>query len=211
MQILALDNFLAGNQYCAKELAHCPNKVQELVNFVNHVLGVNAQNWLNEEPFLSAPDLTREFSVWIQSRPSSAVAAATPDHHTGKNSGNFFSKSWGKGRRSFSNNRGGGHSGPFTSGAGSGFGASGGPLLSGAGGGFGSSRQSGGGPSRGGGQFSRANAGRIICRRYNAGTCVNHYSRCFLPVTNDKAYHICNVTNAMGDVCGSYHPAFQHK
>ncbi len=194
----ALDNFLFGLQYSPKELANSPNKIQELVNFVNHVLGVNAQNYINEENFLTAPDLTREFAVWIQSRPAAAVSAAVTDGQPKTFHQNYgFARSWQRGRGSSSNQRGGGHSGQYSTGGGGGA----------AGGGQGQPPQS----SNRGGQFSRANSSKVICRRFNAGTCMNHYSRCFLPVTNDKAFHVCNVTNAQGYICGSYHPAYEHK
>jgi hypothetical protein len=74
--ISALYCFLEGNEYCATELANHPNRVGEVVNFVNHVLGVNAQNWIKEECFLTAPELSREFPIWLQSRPSTAAATA---------------------------------------------------------------------------------------------------------------------------------------
>jgi hypothetical protein len=195
----ALDNFLFGVQYCPKELANSPNKIQELVNFVNHVLGVNAQNYINEENFLTAPDLTREFAVWIQSRPAAAVSAAITDGQPKQFGQNYgFNRSWQRGRGSYSNQRGGGHSGQYHSG--------GGGAITGGPGGQSQPSQ----VANRGGQFSRANSSKIICRRFNAGTCMNHYSRCFLPVTNDKAYHVCNVTNAQGNVCGSYHAAYEH-
>jgi hypothetical protein len=201
----ALHHFLEGNDYGAIELANSTNRISEMVNFVNHVLGVNAQNWIQEEPFLSAPDLAKEFTIWLQSRPSSA--AFVPDNHSAKttyqNQNN--NRGWQRGRGGNSNNLGGGHSGQYTAGGGGGqYNAGGG----GTGGQYNSGQQKQPfqpGSSRGG-TSSRA---RIICRRYNAGTCTNHYARCRLPVSDDKAWHICNVLSN-GIPCEGYHPAFQH-
>jgi hypothetical protein len=185
--ISALYCFLEGNEYCAAELANHPNRVGEVVNFVNHVLGVNAQNWIKEECFLTAPELSREFPIWLQSRPSTAAttAATAPGPNPNKNNQQQTYKGWSRGRGGFHNNRGGGHSGGYHTGGGGQQGSGSGQYGSGGGFGGGQHKQpqgSNGTHPRGGGGNARSNATKIVCRRYNAGTCTNHYSRCFLPI-----------------------------
>ena len=210
--ISALYCFLEGNEYCAAELANHPNRVGEVVNFVNHVLGVNAQNWIKEECFLTAPELSREFPIWLQSRPSTAAATAatTTGPTPNKNNQQQSYKGWSRGRGGFHNNRGGGHSGGYHTGGGGQHSSGGGQYGSGGG----QHKQPQGSNSshpRGGSGNARSNATKIICRRYNAGTCTNHYSRCFLPISHDKAWHICNVTDPQtGAPCHEYHPAYKH-
>jgi hypothetical protein len=214
--ISALYCFLEGNEYCAAELANHPNRVGEVVNFVNHVLGVNAQNWIKEECFLTAPELSREFPIWLQSRPSTAAttAATAPGPNPNKNNQQQTYKGWSRGRGGFHNNRGGGHSGGYHTGGGGQQGSGSGQYGSGGGFGGGQHKQpqgSNGTHPRGGGGNARSNATKIVCRRYNAGTCTNHYSRCFLPISHDKAWHICNVTDPQtGAPCHEYHPAYKH-
>jgi hypothetical protein len=220
----ALHHFLENNDYGAVELANCPNRVSEMVNFINHVLLVNAQNWIQEEPFISTPDLAKEFTVWLQSRPNTAPPASYNQNSTKpayqNQTGN---RGWQRGRGFFTNNRGGGHSGQYTAGGGgtsssssSQYGSSGGQY-----GGNGGQYGSGGGQYGSGGQqrqpfqpsYPRGGLSarsRIICRRYNAGSCTNHYARCRLPISDYKAWHICNVVTN-GITCEGYHPAFQHK
>jgi hypothetical protein len=208
----ALHHFLENNDYGAVELANCTNRVSEMVNFINHVLGVNAQNWIQEEPFISTPDLAKEFTVWLQSRPSAAPAAYNQNPTKPSYQNQTSGRGWQRGRGGYTNNRGGGHSGQYTAGGGgTQYGSSNTGNQYGSGG---SQYGGGGGPQKQpfrpgnprGGVSSRS---RIICRRYNAGTCTNHYARCRLPISDDKAWHICNVLSN-GVPCEGYHPAFQH-
>jgi hypothetical protein len=192
----ALDGFLRSSKYGQVELAGCNNKVGELVNFVNHVLGLNAQNWIAKEPFLSAPDLKGEFAMWIQSRPSipSLLAASTP--YTASGSG--FSKPWGKytpAKGNYNQNQGGG------------WGSRGGTKI----GGYQKNTGQRGGGNSGSSSNSQPNASRIICRDWNLGQCTKHFTACTVQPSGAKAWHICNVVKANGYVCGSYHPATHHK
>jgi hypothetical protein len=192
-----------------------------MVNFINHVLGVNAQNWIQEEHFISTPDLAKEFTVWLQSRPNTTPSVPYNQNTTKPSYQNQTSnRGWQRGRGGYANNRGGGHSGQYTAGGGGGqyttgnsssgqYSGSGGQYSSGGGGQYG-----GGGQQRRPFQPSNPRGGtsarsRIICRRYNAGSCTNHYARCRLPISDDKAWHICNVVTN-GVTCEGYHPAFQH-
>jgi hypothetical protein len=208
----ALHHFLENNDYGAVELANCPNRISEMVNFINHVLGVNAQNWIQEEPFISTPDLAKEFTVWLQSRPSAAPTVSynqnstKPSYQTQTNN-----RGWQRGRGGFNNNRGGGHSGQYSAGGG------GSQYTAGAGSGqYGSGGQYSGGngaqkqPFQPGSRGNASSRSKVICRRYNAGVCTNHYARCRMPISDDKAWHICSVVSN-GIPCEGYHPAFQHK
>jgi hypothetical protein len=201
-----------------------------MVNFINHVLGVNAQNWIQEEPFISTPDLAKEFAVWLQSRPNTAPPVYNNQNSTKPSYQNQTgNRGWQRGRGGYANNRGGGHSGQYTAGGGGTSSSSSGQYGSSGGqyGGNGGQYGSGGGQyGSGGGQYGRGGQqrqpsqpsnprggqsarSRIICRRYNAGSCTNHYARCRLPISDDKAWHICNVVTN-GITCEGYHPAFQH-
>jgi hypothetical protein len=209
----ALHHFLENNDYGAVELASCPNRISEMVNFINHVLGVNAQNWIQEEPFISTPDLAKEFTVWLQSRPSASPTAtynqnsAKPSYQTQPNN-----RGWQRGRGGYNNNRGGGHSGQYIAGGGGGSqynaGTGSGQYSSGGqySGGNGAQKQ----PFQPGSRGGASSRSKVICRRYNAGVCTNHYARCRMPISDDKAWHICSVVSN-GIPCEGYHPAFQHK
>jgi hypothetical protein len=199
----ALDGFLRSSKYGQVELAGCTNKVAELVNFVNHVLGLNAQNWIAKEPFLSAPDLKGEFAMWVQSRPSipSTLAAGAPQTASGSGSG----KPWGKyipGKGNYTQS-----TGNYTQGQGSGWSSRGGAKS---GGYQKNTGQRGGGRNVTGGS-GQSNMSRIICRDWNLGHCNKHFSACTVQPSGAKAWHICNVVKANGFVCGSYHPAIHHK
>jgi len=191
---LALDGFLRNSKYGKVELAGCANKVTELVNFVNHVLGLNAQNWIAKEPFLSAQDLKGELDMWAQSRPS--IPFRVNDGLSAGPSGSGYNKAWQKntgnkpnpphGQPSNWSNRGGYKSGYQRNTALQNSGASG----SGAG---------------------NPNTGKVICRDYNQGHCNKHFSSCTIQPSGQKAWHICSALKSNGFICGSYHPAIHHK
>jgi hypothetical protein len=49
-----------------------------------------------------------------------------------------------------------------------------------------------------------------ICRRYNAGTCPNHFSSC-RTASGVRLLHVCDATNAIGNHCAKYHPRIHHR
>ena len=203
----ALDGFLRSSKYGQVELAGCTNKVGELVNFVNHVLGLNAQNWIAKEPFLSAQDLKGELAMWAQSRPSIPTrlhvgqpsAAGTSSNkswnkNTGYKGGQYQNQNQGARwptQHNLNNNR----------------------AVGGGGGGYQRNNQKAGGGSTGnsGGGGFQANNSKIICRDFNLGQCNKHFSACTVQPSGDKAWHICSAIKSNGNVCGSYHPAIHHK
>jgi hypothetical protein len=198
----ALDNFIVQSKYGLTELAGCSNKVAELTNFVNHVLGVNAQNWITKECFLTAPELKGEFAIWAQNRPTiPAPATPTAAAATGSNNQQHYNKSWGKGRGSGR----GGHQPSYNASTNSGQQGGGRQFTPPA-------RGRGGGdqPSRGGGGGGTATPTLLLCKNYNRETCNNHYSSCFLQISGDRAFHRCSAQKADGSLCHGYHQATQH-
>jgi hypothetical protein len=191
----ALDGFLRGSKYGQVELAGCANKVTELVNFVNHVLGLNAQNWIAKEPFLSAQDLKGEFAMWVQSRPTIPVAVTPRAPAPTASSSSTGNKSWGKYTPYKNNNNQNQNNTWGTRGRGGGYQKY-------------TPQRGGGAGGNGGGQ---SNASKIICRDWNLGQCNKHFSVCTVQPSGAKAWHICNVMKPNGFVCGSYHPATHHK
>ena len=191
----ALDNFIVFCEHGLVELAGSANRVGELTNFVNHVLAINAQNWVTKEPFLTTPELKGEFAIWVQNRPV-IPAASTPGGQ---------SKSWGRGKGPFRHSNQSGFHSNRSSGGGAGT-----PM-----GGFqpARGRGSGGHAGRGGAGAGGASANslRITCKNYNRDACPNHYTSCFLQPSGDKAFHVCSALKADGAVCGGYHPATQHR
>jgi hypothetical protein len=209
----ALDGFLRNSEYGKVELASCGNKVAELVNFVNHVLGLNAQNWVAKEPFLSAQDLKGEMAMWVQSRPSisaknetASPQAANTYQNNNKSwgKGKNFTKGgqWGKGGQGGQGGQWGGQSGGGQSGGNQSGGGQSGGWRGGQGGGRGGYQRH----QKGGGQPAK----KIPCGQWNLGQCNNHYSSCVHQASGDKAWHICSATKSDGTMCGSYHPAYQH-
>ena len=195
----ALDGFLRNSKYGQVELAGCANKVAELVNFVNHVLGLNAQNWIAKEPFLAAQDLKGEMAMWAQSRPT--IPSKLADGSSAAAAGN---RSWGKPAT--------GKTGQFQS---QGNRWSGQGFFSGAGGYQKNFQHKSNASSGSGGNSSstatNTNASKIICRNWNMGQCNKHFSACTVQPSGDRAWHICSVIKPNGFICGSYHPAIHHK
>jgi hypothetical protein len=197
----ALDGFLRNSKYGQVELAGCANKVAELVNFVNHVLGLNAQNWIAKEPFLAAQDLKGELAMWAQSRPT---IPSKPAYSPFANTSHTTNKSWTK--PSF-----------FKTGQYQPQGKWNNQGSKGGGGGYQMNtfqKGGGGGGNSGGNSSSTAtntNASKIICRDWNLGQCNKHFSACTVQPSGDKAWHICSAIKANGYICGSYHQAINHK
>jgi hypothetical protein len=194
----ALDGFLRSTKYGQVELAGCTNKVTELVNFVNHVLGLNAQNWIAKEPFLSAPDLKGEFAMWVQSRPTIPSSLAA---NTSTASGSGLNKTWGKytpNRGNFNQGQGGSWSNRNNTGNNNNSGYQKHTSERGTG-------------ASGTGSGGQTNASKIICHNWNLGHCNNHFTACTVQPSGAKAWHICNAIKSNGYVCGSYHPAIHHK
>jgi hypothetical protein len=194
----ALDNFIVQSKYGLTELAGCHNKVAELTNFVNHVLGVNAQNWITKECFLTAPELKGEFAIWAQNRPTVPAPASTVTA-AGSNNQQHYNKSWGRGRGSGR----GGYQPNYTSSNNSGQQGGGRQFTP-------SGRGRGNQLGRGGGGGNSVSSTMLLCKNYNRDSCNNHYSSCFLHISGDRAYHRCSAQKADGTICHGYHPATQH-
>lgn len=196
----ALERFLVEHDFLEKELAHSTNRVGDLVNFVNYVLGINAQNWQRREPFLAVQDLKNEFNTFAQRLPPAPAVAVADGQSQFFNHQHFRGRGGFRGgRRGFQNygSKAGQHRGGASSSGGGGASSAAIPsLLSG---------------MQAPATAQQSGSHKIICRRYNAGTCPNFFKDCVLPLSGSKAWHICSKLKSDGSVCGGAHPAIQHK
>jgi hypothetical protein len=178
----AIDGFLHSSNYCAAELAGRPDRAGLLVDFTNYVLGVNAAAWQQREPFLTSGEIKIQWAEWFGSRPAALLKTSGEEGGgVGNQNNNFY--------RGGKNNRGGfqGGRGGFNQAA-----AGGKPRTA----------------STAGGQGPPQNI--LFCRRYNNGSCPNHFSNCYL-ANGTRLFHVCDATNAKGEQCRAYHPRTQHR
>lgn len=196
----AIEGFLQASNYGGIELANRPDRAAVLVRFVNYVLGVNAVNYQQKEPFLNTGDLLKEFSSWCATQVFNVATLSTSQNFNFQQNTNRTNQTWNwKQKKSGQNQPQAqqaaavqtpaqmftvpppalGQPAPATTNAGAG---------------------AGGQPS----------SSKVVCKRYNTGTCPNHFSGCFLK-SGTKAYHICSAIKSNGAMCGSYHPATNHK
>ena len=94
----AIDGFLQQTNYCATDTANLERRSQILTQFVDYVLGQNAEHWRDEEPFLTCGDLKTAWVSFFGVRSQSVGKKRDRDHHhkkqhparrapTGKNDG----------------------------------------------------------------------------------------------------------------------------
>jgi len=194
----AIDGFLNASNYGAAEIGGRSDRAAVLVRFVNYVLGVNAVNYQQREPFLTTGDLLKEFSTWCATQAMSS-SHMTPNTSPQQNTNQGKNWGWKNNNRKPGNQQFGQQSAQntqvplqqsFTVPP---------PTLTTPG-----TAQTQGTAGAG----SAANNTKTICKRYNAGTCTNHFSSCYLK-SGTRAYHICSVVTPKG-ICGSYHPAIKH-
>jgi hypothetical protein len=216
MSFAVLDAFLKSTTNLDSELANL-KKAPIVSAFIDHVLQVNAANWLSDTDFLDMPALKALWEAWWCARKGAwkVEAAATQSGQSGQQQnggargggqtgggngqGDGGSKRGGK--KSFFNRRGGGGGqgnnggGQQYGGNGSGFGYGYGQYGNGQ---FGHNQAFGGRdgmsqPSL----YATAPSEKNLCRKYNdANGCPNHHSRCSVmgkygPM---KLYHLCNYT-----------------
>ena len=97
--ILAINGFLLGSDFGAKDLAGRSNRVSILTDFVNYIFKQNAANWRSGEDFLSNTDVALHWTHWFgtnaaskitlkeekpqqqQQRRSSSQGSSRPDKH----------------------------------------------------------------------------------------------------------------------------------
>jgi hypothetical protein len=205
MSFAVLDAFLKATTNLESDLTNL-KKAPIVSAFIDHVLQVNAANWLNDVDFLDMPGLKALWEAWWCARKGSwkAEAAtgqanqagqqqgggANANRQAGGNGGQGDSASKRGGKKGFFNRRGGGGGGQQY--ANNGGGNNGGQY---AGGQYGQYQAFGG--RDGMAQptlYATAPSEKNLCRKYNDGGCPNHHARCsfmgkFGPM---KLYHLCN-------------------
>jgi hypothetical protein len=175
--------------------------------FIDHVLQVNAANWVADTDFLDLPALKSLWEAWWSARkgawkaeaqPAPATTAqqtATAQQQASSGGGDAGSKN----NKKKKGGKGGGKGGQnFGGGSGQQYGG----------------QQFGGGQHGGfGGQYRQFTPGpneKNLCRRFNDGECRNHWSACSImgkygPM---KLYHLCNYTkreNNKNELCLEKH------
>jgi hypothetical protein len=175
---LVIDSFLKSTTNMEAELASY-KKAPIVAAFIDHVLQVNATNWVWESWWCARKGAWKAETM--------AAAASTTSGSTNAQASN----SGGQGDTARKNNK------RRRGRRGGGGGGQGGQNNGGGDGSFGGQQQNGGGPPFGffgGPQRQPGPNAPNLCRRYNEGTCNNHHSACsflckFNPV---KLYHLCN-------------------
>jgi hypothetical protein len=72
----AIDGWLHSSNYGANDLSGRPDRVPLLVDFVNYIFGLNANAWIQKEPFHSAGEIKTLWGEWFGSRPASLLTTA---------------------------------------------------------------------------------------------------------------------------------------
>ena len=62
--IAAIVGFMLNSNYCQADLQGVTRKAQVLTEFVDYVLGRNALNWENNQPFLASDELAHVWAMW---------------------------------------------------------------------------------------------------------------------------------------------------
>ena len=75
--VSAIEGFFNQNNYCAKDMAGLEKQALILTQFVDYVLGANANKWNGQEPFLTTGDLKGVWDSFYGARPQSMLAKAT--------------------------------------------------------------------------------------------------------------------------------------
>ena len=190
MSYNAIDGFLQSSDWARAELSGRSNRAVLLAEFINYVLGLNAQAWQQKEDFRSSGEVKVLWGEWFGSRPASLLTVTTAEGQGSAQQGHHAKQ----GGKKFDNRRG----------------QSGGGKQHGGGG------QSKQGvtvppypppthkPAGGGVQ------GMLFCWKYNNGSCPNAAGSCALP-SGTKLNHLCDAYLATGDMCKQNHPRVQHK
>jgi len=71
---IALENFLIQCNFCNSDLAGIDRQAQILTQFVDYVLGENANKWRDGEPFLDSSALRGHWESFFAARPQSGLA-----------------------------------------------------------------------------------------------------------------------------------------
>lgn len=71
--VAAIQGFLHVSNYCKKDLDTKPNRAAILSSFINYVLGRNALNWQNSQPFITTSEMVHVWSTWFGQQPISTL------------------------------------------------------------------------------------------------------------------------------------------
>jgi len=81
--VAAIEGFLAGSNFMARELGEGPSKAATLTAFVDHCFALNAERWRARQGFLTVLELASLWTVWYSSRASSFQRGSSGQpHHT---------------------------------------------------------------------------------------------------------------------------------
>lgn len=201
----AIDGFLETSAYGA-ELAGRADRVSKLVDFINHILGLNANAWWQGEDFLITSEIKAAWTEFLATHNAAhIVPVAALD---GMGGYQHQQDNFQRGRPFRGRGRGRGGRGGFRGNW---------NQFGGGGQAGGSAQPAGPGaplpnmavpPPQGG--AAQAQGNETICRRYNAGVCPNHHSSCFLS-SGTRAMHWCDALNSQGNICKGYHMRHQHR
>jgi len=191
----AIDGFLQSSDWARAELSGRTNRTVLLVDFINYVLGLNAQAWQQKEDFRSSGEIKTLWGEWFGSRPSSLLSTTSHDNRGGGGGG---------GRSSYNQNR--QHN----------------KNQKGKGGSSSDGRHSGGGghskptaptpthPPPAAAAQGTAGPHMLFCYKFNNGNCPNQAGACALP-SGTKLNHLCDAYTSAGVLCKQQHPRCQHK
>jgi hypothetical protein len=188
-----IDSWLHNSNCALADLNGRPNRAPLLVDFMNYMFSLNDNAWQQGEPFLSTGDIKRSSANGMAPNlpPTSPYLQTTPPDPSSQVSSHYHLKI------------------PFSVPLSSSTGCDTLPF------------QANAPPStaRPASRHSRRRTAKTgprtlkygapptatqICRRYNAGQCLNHHTSC-CTASGIRLLHVCDGTNALGQQCAKYH------
>jgi len=186
----AIEGFLQSSHWGSSDLSGRSNRAVLLADFVNYILGLNAQAWQQKEDFRSSGEIKVLWGEWFGSRPASLLSAAKTEQASTQQGGSHNRQGNRKngGRKNFT--------GDGRQHGGGGSARHGGPAQ----------------PHQQSGQHSAGGGGskELFCWKFNNGNCPNAAGSCALP-SGTKLLHLCDAYNSNGALCKQQHPRNQHK
>lgn len=91
---LAIQGFLHTSQFGGRDLPNNADRIPALVDFINTVFSLNANAWIQKEPYLAAAELKATWLDFIANRPS----ALLHDGNNGGPSGSYYNRGRGAAR-----------------------------------------------------------------------------------------------------------------
>jgi len=206
-----LEGFLITHEFFYKELENA-KRAMAISNFVDHVLKLNASNWVQETEFLAGGELTAAWDSWIGARRS------TYKHKEDDNKQNNSNNQQQRGNNNNSNNNNNNHGNNGNGGRSRGGSNRGGFNKNFGRGGY-NQGWGGGGPNGFGNMGNNLPnhngppTSDNVCRRFNEGRCPNAHTMC--AYGNLRLYHRCNYMvkgqNGKFEMCLQKHPRVEHK